>query len=404
METAQQVSNEMNRKQIMKKKKTRFFEIYISKLLKEISPQNGMTTNSKQQLNSVLCYICRIISNIVVTLTEISGKKTISDKEVKNALLILLPVELANLTIEQCDKAKETYQKDLLKTEQPEKIQDVKNTKGSSRQEKAGILFPPAQVEKFLRNFGYLKVMVTNSAPVYLACAMEFLSRQILSNAINYSKDNKRVRITIRDLEMGIRNDSNIDIFFKRNNISFLGGGVIPYIHPSLMTKKNRKKRTKKNTDVVFCDTGIQEKKHRFRPGTVSLREIKKFQKMSNCLTFAKFPFEKFVREIVSRYTLSDSTMKISKEVFIILQYFIEQKIVDILHDANFATIHAGRVKLIPVDIEFVHAISSSKTNPYRKFIQTETQLENSAKINDSLSDVENDLDDLDNFEDTEEN
>jgi len=37
--------------------------------------------------------------------------------------------------------------------------------------------------------------------------------------------------------------------------------------------------------------------------------------------------------------------MKISKEVFIILQYNIEQYIIDILRDANLTAIHSGRVK-----------------------------------------------------------
>ena len=35
-------------KVIMKKKKTRFFETYISKVLKRISDTNGITSNSKQ--------------------------------------------------------------------------------------------------------------------------------------------------------------------------------------------------------------------------------------------------------------------------------------------------------------------------------------------------------------------
>ena len=72
---------------------------------------------------------------------------------------------------------------------------------------------------------------------------------------------------------------------------------------------------------------------------------------MSNCLTFAKFPFERVVRGIVNK---NNSSMKISKDVFIILQYYIEQYVVDILKDANMAAIHAGRVKLMLTDIEFI--------------------------------------------------
>lgn len=335
-------------KAVMKKKKTRFFETYISKVLKQVSSENGITANSKQQLNSALCHISRLVANKVITLTEIAKKKTMSNKEVINAIRIVFPVDLANNSIAHGQKAIETYE-------------SVDNTKGVSRQEKAGILFPPAQTEKFLRNFGYSKVMVTNNAPVFLAGSIEYIASLILENAVKSAQTNKRVRITIRDLELGVRCNEEINNLFTQNNLTFLGGGVTPFIHQSLLVKKNRKKRVTKRP---VATSENDKKKHRFRPGTVSLREIRRFQKTSNCLTFAKHPFEKYVREVINKHNENNS-MKVSKEVFIILQYFIEQKIVDILRNANFAAIHANRVKLMPVDINFVQSIISGVKNPY---------------------------------------
>lgn len=335
-------------KAVMKKKKTRFFETYISKVLKQVSSENGITANSKQQLNSALCHISRLVANKVITLTEIAKKKTMSDKEVINAIRIVFPVDLANNAIAHGQKAVDTYE-------------SVDNTKGVSRQEKAGILFPPAQTEKFLRNFGYSKVMVTNNAPVFLAGSIEYIANLILENAVKSAQTNKRVRITIRDLELGVRCNEEINNLFTQNNLTFLGGGVTPFIHQSLLLKKNRKKRaTKRATTTNEND----KKKHRFRPGTVSLREIRRFQKTSNCLTFAKHPFEKYVRDVINKHNENNS-MKVSKEVFIILQYFVEQKIVDVLRNANFAAIHANRVKLLPIDINFVQSIISGVKNPY---------------------------------------
>ena len=58
--------------------------------------------------------------------------------------------------------------------------------------------------------------------------------------------------------------------------------------------------------------------------------------------------------------------MKISKDVFIVLQYFIEQQLLSLLRNANFAAIHAGRVKLMPIDINFVRSIESGLNNPYQ--------------------------------------
>jgi len=88
-------------KQIIKKKRSRFFETYISKVLKHVAPSNGITANSKQQLNSAVCIIARRLSNIATHLTQISKKKTLSEKEVANATKIILPGELAvNATTE----------------------------------------------------------------------------------------------------------------------------------------------------------------------------------------------------------------------------------------------------------------------------------------------------------------
>ena len=335
-------------KTIAKKKKTRFFETYISKVLKKVSPENGITANAKQQLNSAICLVSRAVSNHVITLTEIAKKKTMSEKEVVNAFSIVLPEGLAEETVEQGRKA-------------IDKFEEINKVKGTSRQEKAGIVFPPAQTEKFLRNFGYSKVMVTSHAPVFMAGALEYLTGIILESAAGSAQKSKRVRITIRDLEIGIRTNEQLDNLFCMNKINLLGGGVVPFIHSSLMTKKARKKRVKK--------AGVEDgkKKHRFRPGTVSLREIRRFQKTSNCLTFAKYPFEKLVRNVVNEQSKEAGVMKVSKDVFVILQYFVEQKVVETLKNANFAAVHAGRVKLMPIDIDFVSAVSEGTMNPYQK-------------------------------------
>ena len=326
-----EVQSDVPDKSVSKKKKSRFFETYISKVLKQVSGNNGITSNSKQQLNSALCIITKTISNMVVRLTEIARKKTISDKEVSNAVRILFSGDLAENSIREGTKSVTKF--------------NIGTLKGSSRQGKAGIIFPPSIAEKFLRNFGYSKVMVTSSAPVFLAAVLEYLVAEILLLASKSAVSNKRIRITIRDLEVSVRQDQELSDLFDKLDISFLGGGVIPYIHPCLASKK-----TRKNKKPAEFTPGVK-KPHRFRPGTVALREIKKFQKTSNCLTFAKFPFERFVRSIVNK---KHSTMKISKDVFIILQYYIEQYIVSVLKDANSAAIHTGRVKLMLSDIEFI--------------------------------------------------
>lgn len=318
-----------------KRKKRRYFETYISKVLKSISSKSGITSNSKQQLNSVIYIVAKNISDKVIKLTQFSKKKTLSDKEVINAVKLLFSGELCKNSIIEGNKSLKNF--------------NNKKIKGTSRQGKAGIIFPPSIAEKFLRNFGYSKIMVSNSATIFLASVLEYLATEILILCVRSTEINKRVRITIRDLELSVKGDSEISNLFDKLNISFLGGGSMPFIHPFLSIKKSKK---------IYNDTN-KKKSHRFRNGTIALREIKKYQNMSNCLTFPKFPFERIVRNIINNY---NENMKISKDVFIILQYYIEHYIIDLFKKANLAAIHSGRVKLMLTDIEFICNIKNINT------------------------------------------
>ena len=334
-----------------KHKKTRYYETYISKVLKNVSKDGGITSNAKQQLNSAICVIAKHISNLATHLTFISKKKTMSTKEIGNAVKLFFVGAMADESIKLAEESIQKF--------------STNDDKHSSRQDKAGILFPPSTSEKFLRNFGFSNTMVTKTAPVYFASVLEYIVSYILVRGIALAKEDNRVRITIRDLELTIRTDSDLVVLFQKCNLTLLGGGVLPQIHESLLNKKPRKKRVKPNEP--------DNKKHRFRPGTVALREIRKLQKTSDCLTFAKFPFERFVRDIVNRH---NNGMKISKDVFIVLQYYIEQFTIDFLRDANSAAIHGNRVKLMPVDMTFIANLrkyDTLDTKPY-EIVETETK------------------------------
>jgi histone H3 len=333
-------SEEIPKKDIKnKRKRVKFFEGYITKVLKSVSPRNGLTTNAKQQLNSAICIIAREISKLVVKLTEMGKKRTLSDKEIEKIVVMIFPEEFATNAVSEGRKALQTFQVVI----NQEKTTDVK---GGSRQGKAGIIFPPSIAEKFLRNFGYSKAMVTKSSSVFFAGVLEYITLQILQDALKITEENKRVRITLRELQLAVGKNRELSSIFSKFNISFLGGGVVPFIHPLLIARKNKTK----NTTTLASKDG-EKKPHRFRPGTVAIREIKKYQKMSDCLMFAKFPFERVVRGIVGKY---QDGMKISKDVFIIIQHYIEQYIVDFLRQANAASLHAGRVKLMSADIDFI--------------------------------------------------
>ncbi len=57
--------------------------------------------------------------------------------------------------------------------------------------------------------------------------------------------------------------------------------------------------------------TGGVKKPHRFRPGTVALREIRRYQKSTELL-IRKLPFQRLVREIAQDFKVMTNYLSIS--------------------------------------------------------------------------------------------
>ena len=115
--------------------------------------------------------------------------------------------------------------------------------KSVSRSTRAGLQFPVARIGRYLRTGGYAK-RVSASSPVYLAAVLEYVVAEVLELAGNAAKDNKRVRIVPRHIQLAVRNDDELNQFF--GNAVIANGGVLPNIHPVLLpAKKNKKSKSK---------------------------------------------------------------------------------------------------------------------------------------------------------------
>ena len=96
-------------------------------------------------------------------------------------------------------------------------------------------------------------------------------------------------------------------------------------------------------------DDTKERKKRRFRPGTVALREIKKFQSGVNPL-IPRAPFRRLVRQIGSTFK---TDIRFGAEVFDAIQSMAEDHLVKRMKAANTAAIHAKRVGITKRDMEF---------------------------------------------------
>lgn len=99
--------------------------------------------------------------------------------------------------------------------------------------------------------------------------------------------------------------------------------------------------------------TGGIKKPHRYRPGTVSLREIRKYQKSTDLL-IRKLPFQRLVREIAQDYK---SDLRFQGSAVLALQEASEANLTGLFEDSNLCAIHAKRVTVMPKDIQITRRI-----------------------------------------------
>ena len=99
------------------------------------------------------------------------------------------------------------------------------------------------------------------------------------------------------------------------------------------------------------------KKPKRFRPGTVALREIRRFQKSTELL-IRKLPFQRFVREIAQNL---NPGLRFESSAIGALQEAAEAYIVGLLEDANLCAIHAKRVTIMPKDIKLARRIRGER-------------------------------------------
>ena len=105
----------------------------------------------------------------------------------------------------------------------------------SSRSARAGLQFPVGRVHRYLRDGRYAK-RVGAGAPVYLAAVLEYLTAEVLELAGNAARDNKKVRIIPRHIQLAVRNDEELNKLL--GDITIPSGGVLPNIHSQLLPKK----------------------------------------------------------------------------------------------------------------------------------------------------------------------
>jgi histone H3 len=102
---------------------------------------------------------------------------------------------------------------------------------------------------------------------------------------------------------------------------------------------------------------GGVKRPRRFRPGTVALREIRKYQKRTELLLL-KGPFARLVREISQDFK---ADIRYQTHALLALQEAAEAYLTSLFEDTNLCAIHARRVTIMPKDMQLAIRIRGGR-------------------------------------------
>ena len=124
-------------------------------------------------------------------------------------------------------------------------------------------------------------------------------------------------------------------------------GGKAP--RKQLATKAARKSATSTG--------GVKKSHRRYRPGTIALREIRRYQKSTELL-IRKLPFQRLVREVAQDFK---TDLRFQGSAVLALQEASEAYLVGLFEDTNLCAIHAKRVTIMPKDIQLARRIRGER-------------------------------------------
>ncbi|XP_004432092.2 PREDICTED: uncharacterized protein LOC101407346 [Ceratotherium simum simum] len=154
----------------------------------------------------------------------------------------------------------------------------------------------------------------------------------VIRDAVTYTEHAKRKTVTAMDVVYALKRQG-------RRNPSFIY--VRGYFSEMARTKQTARKSTggkaprkqlaTKAARKSAPATGGVKKPHRYRPGTVALREIRRYQKSTELL-IRKLPFQRLVREIAQDFK---TDLRFQSSAVMALQEACEAYLVGLFEDTN---------------------------------------------------------------------
>lgn len=118
--------------------------------------------------------------------------------------------------------------------------------------------------------------------------------------------------------------------------------------------KAPRKQLATKAFRMTAPASGGVKKPHRYRPGTVALREIRKYQK-STILLIPRMAMIRLIKEITQDYRVD---LRHQASAITALHEAAEAHLIGLFEHANLLAIQAKRITIIPKDMQLARQIA----------------------------------------------
>ncbi|XP_005150333.2 uncharacterized protein [Melopsittacus undulatus] len=166
----------------------------------------------------------------------------------------------------------------------------------------------------------------------------------VIRDAVTYTEHAKRKTVTAMDVVYALKRQGRTLYGFVQSRSGWRGmARTKQTARKSTGGKAPRKQLATKAARKSAPATGGVKKPHRYRPGTVALREIRRYQKSTELL-IRKLPFQRLVREIAQDFK---TDLRFQSSAVMALQEASEAYLVGLFEDTNLAIIAAmsGRGK-----------------------------------------------------------
>ena len=203
------------------------FHTYLFRVLKQVHPDTGLSNNAMIIMNDFVLDVFNRVMKEAIILLELSGKKTMTSRDVQTGVRLVLPGELAKHAVSEGTKAVTKFNSS--------DGSGRAGGKSQSKSSRAGLQFPVGKIHTLMKM--KYQGRVAQGAPVYLSAVMEYMAAEVLELSGNAARDNKKARIIPRHINLAVRNDEELNNFCCITSIS--GGGVLPNIHMCLLPKKH---------------------------------------------------------------------------------------------------------------------------------------------------------------------